>query len=155
MPELRKTNGTIVYTSSGASTGAYSAWGAYVAAKAAINALARQIACEEDQVTAFAIRPGVVDTDMQRDLREIHSAVMDEKDNAKFLGAHENKTLLKPEQPGHIIAKLAIDPARDFNGQYLRSEHHRVYRALLTSEQLGQQRAFEVSRPDLTVSDNV
>ena len=107
-------------TSSGASTGAYSAWGAYVASKAALNALARQIACEEPDVSAFSIRPGVVDTDMQRDLREVHSAMMDEKDNTKFRDAHVNKTLLKPEQPGHVMAKLAVNPDESLSGQYLR-----------------------------------
>ncbi|KAL9104643.1 MAG: hypothetical protein Q9163_000447 [Psora crenata] len=120
VPELRKSKGCIVYTSSGASTGVYSTWGAYSASKAAMNALARQIACEEPDVTAFAIRPGVVDTDMQRELRDVHSAVMDEKDNTKFRNAHRNQTLLKPEQPGHVMARLVIDPDQSLNGQYLR-----------------------------------
>ena len=110
-----------MYTSSGASTGAYSTWGAYSASKSAMNALARQVACEEPDVTAFSIRPGVVDTDMQRELREVHSAVMEDKDNAKFRDAHKNQTLLKPEQPGYVIAKLVLDPDRSLNGGYLRS----------------------------------
>ena len=88
-----------------------------------MNALARQIACEEPQVTAFAMRPGVVDTEMQRELREVHSAVMAEKDNAKFRDAHQNQTLLKPEQPGNVMARLVIEPERSLNGQYLRCVH--------------------------------
>ena len=120
LPALRKTKGCIVYTSSGASTGAYVAWGAYTASKSAMNTLARQIACEEFDVVAFAVRPGVVDTDMQRDLREVHSAVMAEKDNVKFRDAHQNRTILKPEQPGNVMAKLVIDPERSLSGQYLR-----------------------------------
>ncbi|KAL9125196.1 MAG: hypothetical protein Q9217_005567 [Psora testacea] len=119
LPALRNSRGCIVYTSSGASTGVYSTWGAYSASKSAINALARQIACEEPALTAFAIRPGVVDTDMQRELREVHSAVMDDKDNAKFRDAHRNQTLLQPEQPGDVMARLVIDPDRSLNGQYL------------------------------------
>ena len=85
-----------------------------------MNTLARQVACEEPDIAAFAIRPGVVDTDMQRDLREIHSAVMAEKDNIKFRDAHRNRTILKPEQPGNVMAKLVIDPERSLSGQYFR-----------------------------------
>ena len=85
-----------------------------------MNLLAKQIACEEPQVTAFAIRPGVVDTEMQRDLRETHAAKMADKDNVKFRDAYQNKTLLQPEQPGYVMAKLILDPDRSLNGQYLR-----------------------------------
>lgn len=110
----------MVLTSSGAATGAYSAWGAYSFSKAAINALVRQIACEEPDVSAFAIRPGLVDTDMQRDLREVHAAKMADKDIAKFRGAYENNTLLKPEVPARVMAKVAIDPDPSLSGQYFR-----------------------------------
>lgn len=120
LPELRKTKGTIVITSSGASTGAYSGWGAYSASKAVLNSLAVQVACEERDVAAFAIRPGVVDTDMQKEVREVHSATMENKDNAKFRKAFEEGTILKPQQPGHVIAKLAVDPDTSLNGKYLR-----------------------------------
>ena len=120
LPALRKAKGSIIYTSTGASTGAYQAWGAYSASKAAVNCLAKQIACEEPEVTAFSIRPGVVDTEMQRNLREVHAAKMADKDNVKFRDAYRNQTLLQPEQPGHVMAKLILDPDRSLNGQYLR-----------------------------------
>ena len=95
---------------------------------------------------AFSIRPGVVDTDMQRDLREIHSAVMEDKDNAKFRDAYQNQTLLKPDQPGNVMARLVLDPDKSLNGQYLRylSTLYR-FRYVLRLSQLGWQRAFEVS----------
>ncbi len=98
----------------------YSAWGAYSASKAAINALARQIATEEPGITTIAVRPGVVDTDMQRELRDVHAANMEEKDNAKFRNAHQNQTLLKPEQPGYVMAKMALDPPKELSGQFVR-----------------------------------
>lgn len=120
LPELRKTKGSVVITSSGASTGAYSAWGAYSASKAVLNSLANQIACEERDVSAFAIRPGVADTGMQKEVREVHSAAMEDKDNAKFRKAHQEGTILQPEQPGHVIAKLAVEPDKSLNGRYLR-----------------------------------
>lgn len=85
-----------------------------------MNHLARQLACEEPDITTIAVRPGVVDTDMQRTLREVHYAIMSEKDNAKFQGLHARGELLKPEQPGHVMAKMAIDPPRELNGQYVK-----------------------------------
>ena len=119
IPELRKSRGAIILTSSGASTGAYSTWGAYGGSKAAINHLARQLSVEEPEITSVAVRPGVVDTDMQKQLREVHSSIMEKKDTAKFLGLHESGKLLKPEQPGHVIAKMALDPPTELSGQYI------------------------------------
>ena len=115
-------------TSSGVSTGAYSTWGAYGGSKAAINHLARQLSAEEPSITSIAVRPGVVDTDMQKQLREVHSSIMDQKDNDKFIGLHASGKLLKPEQPGHVIAKLALDPPTELNGQYVDWESKEVAR---------------------------
>lgn len=64
LPHIRSTSGRIILTSSGAATGAYSTWGAYGSSKAAINHLALTLEAEEPLVTALAIRPGVVDTDV-------------------------------------------------------------------------------------------
>ena len=85
-----------------------------------MNHLARQFAAEEPEITSLAVRPGVVATDMQTQLRDVHFAVMDEKDKAKFIGLAERGEMLKPEQPGHVIAKLAIDPPKELNGQFIR-----------------------------------
>jgi NAD(P)-dependent dehydrogenase (short-subunit alcohol dehydrogenase family) len=48
---------------------AYSGWSAYSASKAAINSLSQSLALEEPSITSLAIRPGVVDTEMQNDIR--------------------------------------------------------------------------------------
>lgn len=85
-----------------------------------MNHLAGQLACEEPEVTTISVRPGVVDTKMQQDVREIHSAGMAEKDKDKFLGMHKNNQLLRPEQPGHVIANMAIDPPKTLNGKYMK-----------------------------------
>lgn len=120
LPALRKSSGSILLTSSGVSTGAYSSWGAYGASKAAMNQLAAQIACEEPNVTTISVRPGVVDTDMQRKLRDVHSAVMAEKDNEKFLGLYKSSQLLRPDQPGNVMARMALDPPKSLNGKYVK-----------------------------------
>lgn len=59
------------------------------ASKAAINHLARTLAKEEPSITTLAIRPGMVDTQMQTDIRGKYLQNMDEDDQAKFTGAHE------------------------------------------------------------------
>ncbi|KAG8530070.1 uncharacterized protein KY384_005552 [Bacidia gigantensis] len=117
LPPLRHSKGCIVYTSTGASTSTYSTWGPYSTSKAALNMLAKQVACEETEVTAFAIRPGMVDTEMQQSLRETHLAGMKETERAKFQNV---SALLKPDQPANVMAKLAINPDMSLNGQYLR-----------------------------------
>lgn len=109
----------MIFTSSGVSTGAYSTWGAYGASKAALNHFARQLAVEEPKITTIAIRPGVVDTDMQRQIREVHSAVMAAKDKDKFLGLHQDDKLLRPDQPGHVMAKLMLDLPKELSGKYV------------------------------------
>ncbi|KAL8948766.1 MAG: hypothetical protein Q9222_005077 [Ikaeria aurantiellina] len=119
LPGLRKSNGRVIFTSSGASTKAYSTWGAYGASKAAMNHLNLTLAAEEPSLTCMSIRPGVVDTQMQRDVRDIHSSSMDEKDNMKFKSLHEEGKLVRPEQSGHVIAKLAISAPKSLSGQFL------------------------------------
>ncbi|KAL8939495.1 MAG: hypothetical protein Q9216_003323 [Gyalolechia sp. 2 TL-2023] len=119
LPYLRKCNGRVIFTSSGASTKAYSTWGAYGASKAAMNHLNLTLAAEEPSVTCVSIRPGVVDTQMQADVREKHSELMDEKDVSKFHSLHQQGKLIKPEKPGHVIAKLAIDAPKGLSGKFL------------------------------------
>lgn len=70
IPYLRFTEGRLVFVSSGASTKNYHGWAAYGSSKAAINHVAASIAVEEPQLFSISIAPGVVDTDMQVDIRE-------------------------------------------------------------------------------------
>jgi NAD(P)-dependent dehydrogenase (short-subunit alcohol dehydrogenase family) len=116
---LRESHGRIVFTSSGAATNAYPTWGAYGSAKAAMNHLAMTIANEEENITAIAVRPGTVDTDMQRDIREKHSSAMDASDAKKFADLKTSGSLLKPEQPGHVMAKLVLDAPKELSGKFL------------------------------------
>lgn len=120
LPALRRTSGRIIFTSSGAAMNAYTGWGAYGASKAALNHLALTLGAEEPGVTTISIRPGVVDTDMQRDIREVHGPSMKEQDVARFNRLHQEGGLLKPEQPGHVIAKLALDAPKELTGRFLR-----------------------------------
>ncbi|KAH0543683.1 hypothetical protein FGG08_001998 [Glutinoglossum americanum] len=116
---LRRWRGNIIITSSGAVTTGYATWGAYGASKAAINHLVLTLSNEEKLVTSISIRPGVVDTEMQREIREFHSTAMDQKDAERFRTLKEQGGLLKPEQPGHVIAKLAVGAPQELSGKFL------------------------------------
>jgi NAD(P)-dependent dehydrogenase (short-subunit alcohol dehydrogenase family) len=119
LPELRKSKGTILFTSSGAASNAYPTWGAYGASKAAINHLAMTLGGEEKDVTTISVRPGVVDTEMQRDIREKYNKEMDEQDAARFAELKATGGLLNPEQPGHVMAKLVLEAPRELSGNFL------------------------------------
>ncbi|KIW16838.1 hypothetical protein PV08_04028 [Exophiala spinifera] len=120
LPLLRPAKGRVVFTSSGAASNAYASWGAYGASKAAINHLTMTLRTEEPEVTTVSIRPGVVDTAMQVDIREKFLKNMDEKDQKKFSTAKKDGILLPPEKPGRVIAELAVRAEKDLSGQFLR-----------------------------------
>jgi NAD(P)-dependent dehydrogenase (short-subunit alcohol dehydrogenase family) len=109
-----------VFTSSGAALNAYSSWGAYGASKAAMNHIAKTLRSEEPDIVAVAIRPGTVDTDMQRSLRDEYAEVMDPEDTAKFVNLKMNGQLLHPDQPGNVMARLALNAPTRLSGQFLR-----------------------------------
>ncbi|KAK3695415.1 hypothetical protein B0T22DRAFT_105372 [Podospora appendiculata] len=118
IPHLRASKGRIIFTSSGAASNAYTAWGAYGSSKAALNSLARHIAVEESDITAVAVSPGRVDTAMQKELREKGSSAMAAKDYAGFATAFEEGKLNKPEWPGHVIAELSLAAKPELSGKY-------------------------------------
>lgn len=53
---------------------------------------------------------------MQREIREVHHEKMSEKDRTKFAGLKTDGGLLRPEQPGHVIAKLVVDQGDEVRG---------------------------------------
>jgi NAD(P)-dependent dehydrogenase (short-subunit alcohol dehydrogenase family) len=118
LPALRESKGKIIFTSSGAAVSGYPGWGLYGATKAAMNHFAMSLGNEEPDVTSVAIRPGMVDTEMQRELREDHTANLDAEMHSKFAGAHKDGKLVKPEQPGHVMAKLVLDAPKDLSGRF-------------------------------------
>jgi len=59
---------------------------------------------------------------MQREIREVHHERMSEKDRTKFSGLKTDGGLLKPEQPGYVMSRLAVAKGEDvkkFNGKFL------------------------------------
>lgn len=115
IPYLRKSPtgcGKVIFVSSGSSVGNSAAWSAYSASKAALNAVARTLATEEEDIASFSIRPGVVATSMQEQLRSTGEKHMSAENYKKFTKMHTDGELLAPEQPGHVMAALAINGTR-------------------------------------------
>ena len=119
LPLLRHSRGRIVLVSSGAAVTAYRTWGSYGSSKAALNHLALTLANEETQVTTVALRPGVVDTQMQTDIREKHHPFMEPEDAKRFAQLKSSGSLLRPEQPGHVMARLALEAHKELSGKFL------------------------------------
>ncbi|KAF9879480.1 hypothetical protein CkaCkLH20_03023 [Colletotrichum karsti] len=120
LPELRKSKGCVLWVSSGAATGAYTAWGAYGTSKAAVNHLSTHLAVEEPEITSIAISPGRVDTAMQKVIRDTGKGHMAEKDHASFVSGFDKGELLKPEQPGNVMARFVVKPQHDLSGKYFK-----------------------------------
>jgi NAD(P)-dependent dehydrogenase (short-subunit alcohol dehydrogenase family) len=65
----RSGEAVLVNVSSGAGSKAYAGWAAYCASKAAVERFTEVVALEERGLRAYAVAPGVVDTDMQAEIR--------------------------------------------------------------------------------------
>ncbi|PYI24809.1 short-chain dehydrogenase [Aspergillus violaceofuscus CBS 115571] len=119
LPSLRASQGRIIFTSSAASVSAFKGWGLYGATKAAMNHLALTLGEEEPEVVSVSVDPGIVDTEMQRGIREDLATKMDRQFHSFFTTVHKDGGLLRPEQPGHVIARLVVDAPRELSGKYL------------------------------------
>ncbi|KAI0204133.1 short-chain dehydrogenase [Astrocystis sublimbata] len=121
IPKLRESKGRVVFVSSGASSSAYVGWGMYGTSKAALDHLCAHLAVEEPTITAVTVSPGKVDTEMQKLIRDDgHNDGMSKEVHASFVAEHENGKLLKPEQPGTVIAKLVVGATRALAGKHFR-----------------------------------
>lgn len=69
-PYLSKNNGRIVFTSSGVSVRPTKSWAAYSCGKAAMNQLCSSLAYEEPSISVVAVTPGIVDTNIQKIVRD-------------------------------------------------------------------------------------
>ncbi|CCE65972.1 hypothetical protein TPHA_0N01910 [Tetrapisispora phaffii CBS 4417] len=120
--------GTYVFVSSGASVKPYYGWGAYGASKAALNHFASTLANEESSIKCVAIAPGVVDTQMQVDIRGKYGPAGMTKDALKrFTDLYKNNQLLDSSVPAKLYANLASRGIPDnCNGLYLRYDDDKL-----------------------------
>lgn len=92
----------IVHIGSGAGRKAYPGWSVYGATKAALD---RHAACAAAEgVCALSVAPGVVDTEMQRSIRETDAA--DFPLQAQFARLHDTRALTSASQAAKDVAAL-------------------------------------------------
>ncbi len=98
----------IINITSGAGENAYAGWAPYCAAKAALNMLTACVALEQSEqerpVSICAVAPGVVDTDMQLEIRRTSRAEFPKR--KKFQELYASGRLAAPEQVAHLILDL-------------------------------------------------
>ncbi|NVJ85940.1 MAG: SDR family NAD(P)-dependent oxidoreductase [Algoriphagus sp.] len=98
--------------SSGAATRPVAGWGGYCSTKAAL-AMFTQVANKESGTSEFrffSLAPGIVDTDMQNEIRQ--AAEQDFPELKKFLEFKEQDELANPEEVAKKIEFLLSNPER-------------------------------------------
>jgi NAD(P)-dependent dehydrogenase (short-subunit alcohol dehydrogenase family) len=126
LPFLREVNGRVINISSGAAVKVVRGWGAYCVAKAGLNHFTRVLAEEEPSITTIAVRPGVVDTQMQQMVRIMGKAGMPESTHRDFVNLHKDGKLLQPEVPAEAIAVLALRVPHEWSGEFIAWNDERV-----------------------------
>jgi NAD(P)-dependent dehydrogenase (short-subunit alcohol dehydrogenase family) len=100
LPALRATGGAVVNVSSDAAVEAYSGWGGYGSAKAALDQLSAVLGVEEPELRVYAVDPGDMRTDM-------HQAAFPGEDISD-----------RPEPHSVVPALLRLLDARPASGRY-------------------------------------
>jgi NAD(P)-dependent dehydrogenase (short-subunit alcohol dehydrogenase family) len=126
IPHLRTTRGRIVNVSSGAAVKAIEGWSAYCVAKAGVNHLTRLLAAEEPDITTVALRPGLVNTAMQAQIRKEGAAAMNAENAAYFQRLKSEGQLLDPAVPARKIAWLALEAPPALSGTFLDHDDPRI-----------------------------
>ena len=132
LPALRKSRGRVINVSSGAAQHPIAAASAYCASKAALNQFTRVLAKEEPAVTAVAIRPGVVDTHMQKLLREKGPVKMPPGQAEYYIGLKKSGRLEPPSVPARSIAWLALHAPDEWSGEFVNYDDAGIAQPALT-----------------------
>jgi NAD(P)-dependent dehydrogenase (short-subunit alcohol dehydrogenase family) len=105
----RAGGGSLVNVSSGAASSAYRGWAAYCASKAAVEMLTEVVGLEEvdSGLMAYAVAPGVVDTDMQALIRSTPEQQFPDVDRFRRLG--EEGAFVTPEWVAACIVERCLD----------------------------------------------
>lgn len=101
----------VINISSGAATKPYEGWSIYCTSKAAIDMMTRAIAAEQSNlvngVKCLSIYPGVVDTNMQTQIRNTKESNF--KNLQRFIDLKENNLLYSPEFVAESIFKIETE----------------------------------------------
>jgi NAD(P)-dependent dehydrogenase (short-subunit alcohol dehydrogenase family) len=109
--EQRGGGGVLVNISSGAALRGYAGWGAYCAGKAAVDRLTECVQLEEESLglRAYAVAPGVIDTDMQKTVRALSEERFPMVE--KFRQLQRDDAFNTPPFVARHLLAIAFDPA--------------------------------------------
>jgi len=134
---VERDTGALIFTSSGAATHTVAGWSAYCAAKAGLDHFVRNLAAELDEaqlsIRAHTFYPGVVDTSMQKRIRQKSEETFSEV--GKYRRYHETGVLRPPEEPAALVWWLATPMAAEFHGRAVSIDDPETRRRL--AEDLG------------------
>lgn len=104
----RSGGGLLLNVSSGAASSVYEGWSHYAAAKAAVDQLTRVLAAEGEVtgLRALAVAPGVVDTDMQAQIRATPATSFPAR--GRFVDFFDDGELKEPATAAREIVDLAF-----------------------------------------------
>lgn len=126
IPHLLKQKGRIINVSSGAANIPVPAGSAYCASKAALVQFTRVLAAEEPSLTVVAVRPGVVDTEMQALIRREGAKAMSPEQMAFYQSLKNEGELEPPSVPARSLAWLSLHAPRDWSGQLLNYDDPKI-----------------------------
>ncbi len=101
------TGGRVLNIGSGAAHFAVVGWAAYCVSKAALFRLTECLQLEEDDIAFASVKPGIIDTAMQKEIRETSNMTAKKQDFFKKLYSEEK--LIKPEVVASFLAWLLLD----------------------------------------------
>lgn len=117
--------GVLINVSSGAAWSPYAGWGAYCAAKAAVERLTEVVAVEEAEIglRAHSIAPGVIDTAMQSLIRA--SSAEDFPDVERFRELERSGNFNSTRYVADEFLSIVFDPDRQPESVAVRLEEER------------------------------
>ncbi len=113
--------GRIINVSTASASVAVPSMAPYSVAKAAVEHFTRILAAEvgNQGVVAVALRPGIVNTRMQEDMRMRPAESISPELRALYVAYDRRGMLAPPERPARLIAYLCTSRAGDVNGRVL------------------------------------
>jgi NAD(P)-dependent dehydrogenase (short-subunit alcohol dehydrogenase family) len=113
--------GRIINVSAGVASGRMASWSAYSAAKAGLETLTKVMAREvgERGVRVNVVRPGIVDTDMQDEIRGTSEDLFGRENLERYRAYKERGVLRPPEDPARLILWVLSPESDELNGEIL------------------------------------
>ncbi|RVX70797.1 hypothetical protein B0A52_05448 [Exophiala mesophila] len=117
IPHLRKSEGTIIFTTSAAGLQAlFPGWGFYGTSKAAVAFVVKQLQLEEPTLTVLGVAPGLCDTKMIHVLAEGGYDGWTAEDAKNYKEISSTWTLTKPAEAGRAYAYAVTKASREIGG---------------------------------------